>query len=269
MKTSNRVRSNRNAAHPLPQAKTKTPVVPGEFKIVRLRDCPVDSPIIDTPPEVVDFWRKHVVTAPWFKDDKECLCVFMLNLHKRLIGFELVSQGTSDTILMNPREVLRPATIHNAAAIIIAHNHPSGEPAPSESDIRVTRDLIRAAEHLKIELLDHIIIGDARREKSFASLRSLGHFNNDSSASVPAAESVRLRDAIGEVESAKNDAFALLHLLRESIDYRVTAGDWTDDFANKMSAGISQLVHTHAFALEDSVRGLFCALRNEKEPAAQ
>ena len=174
MKTpTNQVHQNRNAARTSPQVKTKTPAAPGEFKIIRLRDCPVDSPIIYTPPEVVDFWRKHVVTAQWFKDDKECLCVFMLNVHHRLLGFELVSQGTGDMVLMHPREVLRPAAVHNAAAIIIAHNHPSGEPSPSEGDIKATRDLIRAAEHLKIELLDHVVIGDPRREKSYASLREL------------------------------------------------------------------------------------------------
>jgi proteasome lid subunit RPN8/RPN11 len=158
---------------------------PAEFKIVRLRECPVDSPKIETPAEVADFWRKHVVSAPWHKDDKECLCVFLLNTRHNLIGFEPVSQGTKDTILTHPSEVLRLAAIKNAAAIIIAHNHPSGDPTPSEDDIKVTRGLIRAAQYLKIELLDHIIIGDARREKSFGSLRELGFFYTNDSGPVP------------------------------------------------------------------------------------
>jgi DNA repair protein RadC len=264
MKQTNRVRRNGSTAAGPSQAKTKTSAVPGEFKTVRMRDCPVDSPIIETPPEVVGFWRKHVVTAPWFKDDKECLCVFLLNVRRGLLGFELVCQGTNDTLLMHPREVLRPAAVHNASAIIIAHNHPSGDPCPSKGDIEATRGLIRAAEHLKIELLDHVIIGDARREKSFASLRGLGYFEDGNSAPAPSSARTKLREAIEEVDSAKDNVFALLHLLRESIDYRVMAGDWSDKFANKMSAGISRLVQTNAEFLEDSVQGLFYALRDEK-----
>src|SRR5664280_2192730 len=142
MKTTNRVQ-RKVATKPVSlQAKIQTLAAPAEFKIVRLRECPVDNPRIETPTEVADFWRRHVVSAPWFKDDKECLCVFLLNTRHQLLGFELVSQGTNDTVLMHPREVLRPAAINNAAAIIIAHNHPSGDPTPSEPDIKGTRDLI-------------------------------------------------------------------------------------------------------------------------------
>jgi DNA repair protein RadC len=63
-----------------------------------------------------------------------------------------------DTILCHPREVFRLAIMASAAAIIIAHNHPSGESTPSQADINITRDLIRAGQLLKIEVLDHIII---------------------------------------------------------------------------------------------------------------
>jgi DNA repair protein RadC len=163
MKNTIRIKHKSSAGHVSQQAKIKTPAAPAEFKIIRLRECPVENPTIETPPQVADFWRKHVVTAPWFKDDKECLCVFLLNTRDRLIGFESVCQGTLDTLLMHPREVLRPATVHNAAAIIIAHNHPSGDPTPSNGDVQVTRNLIQAAEVLKIPLLDHVIIGDVRR----------------------------------------------------------------------------------------------------------
>jgi DNA repair protein RadC len=170
-KTTNRIHRN-GATKPAPiQYK-----IPAEFKVVRLRECPVDNPQIETPPQIVDFWRKHVVPASWFKDDRECLCVFLLNTRRRLIGFELVSQGTLDTLLLRGCEVLRVATIYNASAIIIAHNHPSGDPSPSEADIKVTRDLIRAGQYLKIPLLDSVIIGDARLKKSYGSLRELGFF---------------------------------------------------------------------------------------------
>jgi DNA repair protein RadC len=185
MKTTNQVQRNGATKPVKSQAKIQISSAPCEFKIVRLRECSVDSPKIELPVQVSDFWREHVVSAPWYKDDKECLCVFLLNTRHRLLGFELVSQGTLDTVLTHPREVFRLATVRNAAGIIIAHNHPSGDPTPSEADIKVTRDLIRASQYLKIELLDHVIIGDARREKSYTSLRELGFFYTNDSGPVP------------------------------------------------------------------------------------
>jgi DNA repair protein RadC len=73
------------------------------------------------------------------------LVVFILNTRRRIKGHYLVSIGTMDTILCHPREIFRLAVMASAAAIIIAHNHPSGDPTPSEADIKITRDLIRAA----------------------------------------------------------------------------------------------------------------------------
>jgi DNA repair protein RadC len=89
-----------------------------------------------------------------------------------------ISQGTLDTLLVHPREVFKPAIAANAAAIVLVHNHPSGDPTPSEADIKVTRDLIRAGQLLKIEVLDHIIIGRKTQErpKDYSSLRELGYF---------------------------------------------------------------------------------------------
>ena len=84
----------------------------------------------------------------------------------------LVAHGTLDTILVHPREVFRAAITAGAAAVVLAHNHPSGEATPSEADIKVTRDLIRAGQLLKIDVVDHVIIGNGQR----ASLRELGYF---------------------------------------------------------------------------------------------
>jgi len=79
---------------------------------------------------------------------------------------------------VHPREIFRPAITSRAAAVILAHNHPSGDPTPSEADIRVTRDLIKAGQLLKIEVLDHVILGQRTtdRPKDFLSLRELGYF---------------------------------------------------------------------------------------------
>ena len=71
-----------------------------------------------------------------------------------------------------PREVFRLAIIAAASAVIVMHNHPSGESTPSEADIKVTRDLIRAGQLLKLELIDHVVIGNG----NFSSLRALGYF---------------------------------------------------------------------------------------------
>jgi DNA repair protein RadC len=91
--------------------------------------------------------------------------VILLNTRRRLIRTEEVSQGTLDTILVHPREVFKVAIAANAAAVVLVHNHPSGDPTPSEADIKVTRDLIRAGQLLKIEVLDHVILGRATQER--------------------------------------------------------------------------------------------------------
>ena len=84
----------------------------------------------------------------------------------------LASIGTLDTLLVSPTSVFRLAIVTSAAAIVVAHNHPSGDPTPSEADIKVTRDLIRAGQLLKIEVLDHVVIG----RPNFSSLRANGYF---------------------------------------------------------------------------------------------
>lgn len=108
----------------------------------------------------------------------ETFQVILLNVRRRLIEVLRVSEGTLDTLLVHPREVFRPAIAANAAAIVLCHNHPSGDPSPSEADIKVTRDLIRAGQLLKIEVLDHVILGRAShgRSKDYVSLRELGYF---------------------------------------------------------------------------------------------
>jgi DNA repair protein RadC len=97
--------------------------------------------------------------------------VLLLNTRKRVKGHQLVSIGTMDTLLVHAREVFRAAIISSASCIALMHNHPSGEPQPSDADIKVTRDLQRAGQILKIEVIDHIIIG----RPNYQSLRSLGH----------------------------------------------------------------------------------------------
>jgi len=132
-----------------------------------------ESPTLDTPDRIADLLRERNRAY-----EVENFQVVVLNTRRKLIRIDNISQGTLDTILVHPREVFKAAIAANAAAIVLVHNHPSGDPAPSEADIKVTRDLIRAGQLLKIEVLDHVILGRATqdRPRDYASLRELGYF---------------------------------------------------------------------------------------------
>jgi DNA repair protein RadC len=132
-----------------------------------------ESPCLDTPDRVASLLRES--NRPL---EVETFQVVLLNTRRRLIGVHEITQGTLDTLLVHPREVFRTAIASNASAIIMVHNHPSGDATPSDADIKVTRDMIRAGQLLKIEVLDHVILGSRTNErpKDYASLRELGYF---------------------------------------------------------------------------------------------
>jgi len=132
-----------------------------------------ESPVLDTPEAVANLLRARNLLL-----GVEQLQVLLLNTRRRLIRVESVTDGTIDTLLVHPREVFKSAIAANAAGLVLAHNHPSGDPTPSEADIKVTRDLIRAGQLLKIDVLDHVILGRATpdRPKDYVSLRELGYF---------------------------------------------------------------------------------------------
>ena len=146
---------------------------PQEYKVISLRECPTPESlqICETPEHAAEYWQLHIAQHPYFNPECECLVVLLLNTRRRVKGHQLVSQGTLDTLLVTPLIVFRAAVIASAAAVLLLHNHPSGDPTPSEADIKVTRDLMRAGQLLKIEVLDHVIIGAGRH----VSLRSLGY----------------------------------------------------------------------------------------------
>ena len=132
-----------------------------------------ESPVLDNPGNVVRLLREKNLVK-----NVETLQVLSVNTRHRLLRVDDAGDGTLDTLLVHPREVFKHAIAAGAAAIVLAHNHPSGDPAPSEADIKVTRDLIRAGQLLKIEVLDHVILGrpTPERPKDYVSLRELGHF---------------------------------------------------------------------------------------------
>jgi DNA repair protein RadC len=101
-------------------------------------------------------------------ETSERFVALLLNGKHRVQGFAEVSRGTLTSSLVHPREVFSPAIRELAAAVIVAHNHPSGDPEPSLEDIEVTKRLHEAGKILGVPLLDHIIVGEAG---SFTSLR--------------------------------------------------------------------------------------------------
>jgi DNA repair protein RadC len=94
--------------------------------------------------------------------DRERCVAALLDTKHRLLHVVTVSIGSVDHTFMNPREILRDALVHNASAIVLAHNHPSGDPEPSRDDEAVTRRIVRAGEFVGVEVLDHLVVGGPR-----------------------------------------------------------------------------------------------------------
>lgn len=102
---------------------------------------------------------------------EEVMVMLTVNTKHRVTGAFVVSRGTLNSSLVHPREVYKRALLNNAAGIIVAHNHPSGDPTPSGDDLSVTQRLKDAGKLMGIDLVDHIITGDNGR---YTSLKSLG-----------------------------------------------------------------------------------------------
>jgi DNA repair protein RadC len=143
-----------------------------EWKLVAVRECPTpeDLRYCDTPQKAADYWRLHIEKHPFFDPERECFVVLCLNTKLRVRGHHFVSTGTLNECHIHPRDVFRIAVVSAAFAIICLHNHPSGEPQPSDADVRMTKRLIEAAEILQIKVMDHVIIGHQRH----LSLREMG-----------------------------------------------------------------------------------------------
>lgn len=155
-----------------------TKIQGGEFKVMRLNDAGSSRGALDNPATTIAYLLPKIAESIIYRPDTENMIVINLNARKVPIGFEIISNGTLDTLLVHPRQIFRSAILMNAASIILAHNHPSGDPTPSEADIKVTRDLIRGGQLMKIEIIDHIVIGTTtpERSKGYSSLRELGYF---------------------------------------------------------------------------------------------
>lgn len=112
-----------------------------------------------------------IVTRYLDGPDREYMVALLLDTKNQVIGINTVSIGTLDSALVHPREVFKPAILLSAAGIILCHNHPSGDPTPSNEDKRLTERMVQAGNIIGIEVLDHIVIGDGR----FVSLKERGY----------------------------------------------------------------------------------------------
>jgi DNA repair protein RadC len=127
------------------------------------------------PTDVADFWRDVVAADKSFEADKEHLTVIMLDRKHFPLGFNIASVGSVSETIAHPREILRPCVLAAASGFVLAHNHPSGDPSPSEADRWFTRRVADAGDLLQIRLLDHVVIGDtATHPPGYASFKELG-----------------------------------------------------------------------------------------------
>jgi DNA repair protein RadC len=120
---------------------------------------------IHSPEDAADLVQYEMSTL-----DQEQLRVIMLNARNHVLGVKTIYQGSLNSSQVRVGEIFRPAIKHNAAAIIIAHNHPSGSPSPSPDDVSLTSVILKAGKLLDISCLDHLIIG----ANTFVSLNRRG-----------------------------------------------------------------------------------------------
>jgi DNA repair protein RadC len=116
---------------------------------------PVEKIHLSCPQDVAEFLMPRLRYAV-----KEQFIVILLNGKNKVIGTEVISEGSLSSSVVHPREVYASALLHHAAAIMVAHNHPSGDPKPSDEDREITSLLAQSGKVLGIPLVDHIVIGD-------------------------------------------------------------------------------------------------------------
>jgi DNA repair protein RadC len=120
----------------------------------RLARGEAERPVLDSAAVIYETFGAELQAR-----DREVLRVLLLDTKLRLLAAEDVALGSLNECIAHPREIFRPAIMHSAYAAILVHNHPSGDPTPSQADNRLTRQLGDAAKLLQINFLDHIIIG--------------------------------------------------------------------------------------------------------------
>jgi DNA repair protein RadC len=132
-----------------------------------VHDANLDVPTIRTPEDVKAIVRRLL------HRDREFFVTIYLNTRNYVLRAELTSLGTVNASLVHPREVFTMACLCKAASVILVHNHPSGDPAPSREDLMLTKRLRSAGEILGIDVLDHVIVSPTGEHYSFAENKML------------------------------------------------------------------------------------------------
>ena len=122
------------------------------------------KPVVRQPTDVFEYFRDQMSLLP-----KEVFRVVALDTKNRIIKDQIVSEGTLNASIVHPRDVFRVAVVNSAASLILLHNHPSGDPMPSQEDIAITRRLVEVGKLMEIPILDHLIIGGG----TFVSLKEM------------------------------------------------------------------------------------------------
>jgi len=130
-----------------------------------------DNVCTSDPEHVVEFLK----SINLHEEEQECLVAIVVGSRNNIRGYYIVTRGLVNQALAHPREVFRFAIINNATGVIIAHNHPSGDPQPSMKDIQLTQKIREAGNVIDIELIDHVIIGD----DNYFSFRKENILNNN------------------------------------------------------------------------------------------
>lgn len=141
------------------------------YRVSLVRDSSVPAAarqVISSPDAARDVLRSYLAGV-----DREHFVVLLVDTKNRIIGINTVSVGSLNACITHPREVFKPAIVANAAAIIVGHNHPSGDPTPSREDLAVTTQLVQAGRLLGIEVLDSLIITE---EGPWRSLRQTADY---------------------------------------------------------------------------------------------
>ena len=128
--------------------------------------APEERVVINSPQDVANLMMGEMAGL-----EQEHLRVLLLNTKNEVLSIQEIYVGNVNSSVVRPAEVIRPAVRDNAPSVIVVHNHPSGDPAPSPEDVSITRDLVAAGKLLGVELLDHLVIGSGNR---FVSLKDKG-----------------------------------------------------------------------------------------------
>ena len=129
-----------------------------EIRIQRLNETP-GSMRVDDPMSAAAYWQEKIAVMPWYDPEREMCVSVMLNTRLSAVGHTLVGIGSLNECTVHARDVFRGAVAMGAYAVLVMHNHPSGEASPSVADRTLTQRLVEAGKIIQISLLDHVIVG--------------------------------------------------------------------------------------------------------------